>query len=115
MARRRRNNFLKPWMDRLKKKDNTKNNIKRLLNKETTNVRELVDKRNNIQDQIKEYLEEKQYTVYLSKIRLPLSITIIVSPPILKPDLTQLKYDFNLTDYDLEVETTEHTGQYYFR
>lgn len=96
-------------------KNKPKNNVKRLLDKKTTNMRELMTQITDIQDSIKKYLEEKHYTVYLCRIKLPLRVSIIVSPSIKEQDLIQLKNDFGLNDYDLETETSEHTGQYYFR
>lgn len=99
----------------LQTKDRTNNTIKKLLNKKTSNIRELLEQKETIEENIKQYLENKQYTVYLCKISIPLKISIIISPKLLKPDLTQFKYDYDLNDYELEIETSPHLGQYYFR
>lgn len=118
MAKRRnksKNKIKKFQPNGLQTKDRTYNNMKKLLDKNTFNTRELINQKTNIENTIRNYLEEKKYNIYLCKIHFPLSITLIVSPKILKPDLNQLKYDFGLTDYDMEIETTENTAQYYFR
>lgn len=96
-------------------KDRTYNHIKTLLNKETSSIREIIEEKTYIENTIKQYLKNKQYTVYLSKINFPLRITIITSPRLLEPDLKSLKHDFGLNDYELEKEISDNLGQYYFR
>lgn len=117
MARtnRSKNKILRFEPNGLKTRDRTNNHIKKLLNRKTSNIRELIDKRDYLEKTIKEHLEQKKYNVYLCKIHIPLKITIIVSPQLLKPDLNELEYDFGLNDYELETELSDNLGQYYFR
>ena len=102
-----KNKILRFHPNGLQTKDRSYNNIKELLNKETTSVKEVI---NN-----KEYLENKKYTIYLCKISFPLRLTIITSPKLLKPDLENFKHDFGLNDYESEIDLTDNVGQYYFR
>jgi len=99
----------------LETKDRSYNNIKKLLNKKTSNIRDLIDQKTYVEETLRKYLEEKKYTVYLCKINFPLRITIIVSPKLLKPDLKNFKHDFGLNDYESEIDLTDNVGQYYFR
>ena len=117
MAKRKnksKNKILRFHPNGLETKDRSYNNIKKLLNKKTSNIRDLIDQKTYVEETLRKYLEEKKYTVYLCKINFPLRITIIISPKLLKPDLNQFKYDFDLGDYELEIETTDNTAQYYF-
>ena len=70
----------------LETKDRSYNNIKKLLNKKTSNIRDLRDQKTYVEETLRKYLEEKKYTVYLCKINFPLRITIIISPKLLKPE-----------------------------
>ena len=118
MARRRnksKNKILTFHPNGLKTKDRSYNNIKKLLNPKTSRTREVIDQKNNIEKTLREYLEAKKYNVYVCTIHFPLSITLIISPKLLQPDLNQFKYDFGLDDYEMEIETTDNTAQYYFR
>lgn len=117
MARRNKskNKILRFHPNGLQTKDRSYNNIKKLLNPKTSRTREVIDQKNNIEKTLREYLEAKKYNVYLCTIHFPLSITLIISPKLLQPDLNQFKYDFGLSDYEMEIETTDNTAQYYFR
>ena len=113
--RSKKNKILRFEPNGLKTRDRSYNNVKRLLNKDTSNIRELLNNRDDLEKTLKEYLESKKYNVYLCKIHIPLSVTVIVSPQLLKPDLKDLKYNFGLNDYNLEIENRDKLGQYYFR
>lgn len=113
--RSKKNKILRFEPNGLKTRDRSYNNVKRLLNKDTSNIRELLNNRDDLEKTLKEYLESKKYNVYLCKIHIPLSLTVIVSPQLLKPDLKDLKYNFGLNDYNLEIENRDKLGQYYFR
>lgn len=117
MAKRNKskNKVLKFNPNGLQTKDRSYNNIRNLLNKKTSNTRELLDRKSDVENTLRKYLEDKKYHIYLCQIHFPLSISLIVSPKLLKPDLNQFKYDFGLSDYNLETEITDNTAQYYFR
>ena len=113
--RNRKNKILKFHPNGMKTKDRTYNHIKKLLDKKTTRTRDVLDQQEYLENTFKEYLENKKYNVYLARINFPLSVTIMTSPKLLEPDLKNLKHDFGLTDYELEIELSDNLGQYYFR
>ena len=110
-----KNKILRFHPNGLQTKDRSYNNIKELLNKETTSVKEVINNKEYLENTLKEYLENKKYTIYLCKISFPLRLTIITSPKLLKPDLENFKHDFGLNDYESEIDLTDNVGQYYFR
>ncbi|MBP3226485.1 MAG: hypothetical protein J6M08_06140 [Methanobrevibacter sp.] len=62
---------------------------------------------------VKDYLEEKGVNVYLSRIGHPLNLRIICS--LLSEEiLSDLIRDFKLNSFKLESEIRDHVGLYYF-
>ena len=112
--KRKKNKILNFKPNGMRTKDSSNNYIKELLGRKTS-VKEVIEQQEYIETSIKEHLENKKYNVYLSKINFPLRITIITSPKLLKPDIKELKYNFGLSDYELETDLTDNIGQYYFR
>lgn len=116
MARRnKKNKILRMGKYAMQTKDTSYNTIKRILDKDSVSIRKVLDRQDYIEKTLKEYLESNDYTVYLCKIQFPLRLTIIVSPQLTKNDLKNLKHDFGLSDYELEIEISDSLGQYYFR